>query len=105
MLERALDAGVPAGWVTADEIYGGDRRLQMWLEERDVPHVLAVKRTDPVETWTERSPAQVQAADLIAACPATDWTRLSGGEGTKGPRWYDWIRVAIRPLSDPARGY
>ena len=24
MLERALEAGVPAGWVTADEVYGGD---------------------------------------------------------------------------------
>src|SRR5215204_2348147 len=38
MLERALDAGVPAAWVTGDEIYGGDRRLRLWLEERDVPH-------------------------------------------------------------------
>jgi SRSO17 transposase len=26
MLERAVDAGVSAGWVTADEIYGGDAR-------------------------------------------------------------------------------
>ena len=42
MLERALDAGVPCGWVTADEVYGGDSRLRRWLEERDVPHVLAV---------------------------------------------------------------
>src|SRR5215204_2144399 len=25
MLERALDAGVPAAWVTGDEVYGGDR--------------------------------------------------------------------------------
>jgi SRSO17 transposase len=24
LLERALDAGVPAAWVTADEVYGGD---------------------------------------------------------------------------------
>src|SRR5919204_4202436 len=27
MLERALDAGVPTGWVTADEAYGQDKRL------------------------------------------------------------------------------
>jgi SRSO17 transposase len=33
MLERALDAGVPAAWVTGDEIYGGDRRLRLWREE------------------------------------------------------------------------
>jgi SRSO17 transposase len=23
-VERAVEAGVPAGWVTADEVYGGD---------------------------------------------------------------------------------
>ena len=39
MLERALDAGVPAQWVTGDEVYGGDRRLRLWLEERQMPHV------------------------------------------------------------------
>lgn len=25
MLERALDAGLPCGWVTGDEVCGGDR--------------------------------------------------------------------------------
>src|ERR671916_228201 len=34
MLERALDAGVPAAWVTGDEVYGGDRRLGVWLGGR-----------------------------------------------------------------------
>jgi SRSO17 transposase len=34
LLERALDAGVPASWVTADEVYGGDPALRGWLEDR-----------------------------------------------------------------------
>ena len=105
MLARALDADVPAAWVTSDEIYGGDRRLRRWLEERDVPHVLAVKRTEPLVALTERGPAQVPATDLVTALPADAWTRVSAGDGAKGPRWYDWARVAIRPLSDPDRGY
>jgi SRSO17 transposase len=36
MLERALDAKVPAAWVTADEAYGGDPALRCWLEGRGV---------------------------------------------------------------------
>jgi SRSO17 transposase len=104
MLERALDAGVPAGWVTGDEVYGGDRRLRGWLEERDVPHVLAVKRTEPLWAATARGPAQVKAEDLVAARPAAAWTRLSAGDGAKGPRLDAWARVAIRPLSDPDWG-
>lgn len=105
MLERAFAAQVPAGWVTGDEGYGGDRRLRRWLEDQDWPHVLAVKRTEPLVARTAQGPAQVAAADLIAAVPVAAWSTLSAGAGAKGPRLYDWTRVPIRPLSDPARGY
>ena len=105
MLERAVAAGVPAAWVTGDEVYGGDRRLRLWLEEQDMPHVLAVKRTEPLVATTARGPAQVRAEALVAALPADAWRRLSAGDGAKGPRTYDWARVPIRPLSDPDRGY
>ena len=105
MLARALAAGVPCGWVTGDEVYGGDRRLRLWLEEQDQPHVLAVKATEPLWAATERGPAQVAAAVLVAALPAAAWVTLSAGDGAKGPRRYDWVRVAIRPLGAPGRGY
>ena len=45
-LERALESGVPFGWVTGDEVYGNDRRLRLWLERRDVPHVPAVRSNE-----------------------------------------------------------
>lgn len=50
MIERALDAGIPFGWVTADEAYGQVSRLRMWFESRGVAHVLA-----PVCAHTSRS--------------------------------------------------
>jgi SRSO17 transposase len=34
MLERALAGGVPAAWVTGDEVYGSDGKLRRALEER-----------------------------------------------------------------------
>jgi hypothetical protein len=37
MLERALDTGVPATWVTADEVDDGSPALPEWLEERHTP--------------------------------------------------------------------
>jgi SRSO17 transposase len=103
MLERALDAGVPAQWVTGDEVYGGDRRLRVWLEERQLPHVLAVKSTEPL--WTRTTWRQVPAKILAAGVPATEWQRLSAGEGAKGPRLYDWARVPVRALPDPGWDY
>src|SRR5215216_5986997 len=64
MLERALDSGVGAGWVSGDTVYGSDRRLRMFLEERGQPFVLAVKSEESLWTLEERGPGQ-QRADRI----------------------------------------
>jgi SRSO17 transposase len=102
MLTRALEAGVPAGWVTADEIYGQNSGLRLALEERGMPYVLAV----PVNQYTIAAAgriAQTRVDALSAALPETAWRRLSAGAGAKGPRLYDWARVPIRPFSEPDR--
>jgi SRSO17 transposase len=101
MLERALAAGIPAGWVTGDEVYGSDRVLRRWLEERELPFVMAVRRNEPLWVWTpEYGPEQYAAEALAAALVADDWERLSAGDGEKGPRLYDWAAIPIRPLRE-----
>jgi SRSO17 transposase len=105
MLERAIEAGVPARWGTGDEVYGGDRHLRMWLEQQEIPHVLAVRSNEPLWVATDQGPAQVAAAKLAAQVSPEAWVRRSAGEGAKGPRIYDWTRVAIRPLKEPGQGY
>jgi SRSO17 transposase len=102
MLERALDAGVPFGWVTGDEIYGQDRRLRLWLEARQIPHVLAVKRSEPLVSMRlgfER------AETLVASVDPAAWQRVSAGAGAKGERLYDWAAIPIRPLREPGVGH
>src|SRR3979411_519155 len=42
MILRALDGGVPAQWVAADEVYGGNPTLRGDLEKRQIGYVLAV---------------------------------------------------------------
>jgi SRSO17 transposase len=101
MLARALAAAVPASWVTGDEVYGGARRLRLWLEAEQQPFVLAIKRNEPLWVLTERGPLEWPAATIAADIAPEDWTRLSAGEGAKGPRLYDWVRVPIRPLREP----
>jgi SRSO17 transposase len=102
MLERALAAGVPFRWVTGDTVYGGDRRLRVWLEEHAIRHVMAVKCTEPVWALTDRGPGQVAAQDLIAQVPAARWLRISAGDGSKGKRFYDWTRVPLWRWGWPA---
>ena len=93
MLQRALDAGVPAGWVTADEAYGGDPALRRWLEDRGLSYVLAVKCTEP--RWPAGGSTRATATQLAAGVPAEQWVACSAGHGAKGRRLYDWTRVAL----------
>jgi SRSO17 transposase len=102
MLERALDAEVPVAWVTGDEAYGGDARLRLWLEACQVPHVLAVKRTQHVIAMNL---VPTPAEDLIAVLEPDAWQTLSAGDGAKGPRVYDWVAVQVRPLREPGVGH
>src|SRR5262245_54127663 len=62
MLQRALDAGVPASWVTADEVYGQDPALRGWLEGRGMAYVLAIKSSELLAVGDE--PAKLSAAEL-----------------------------------------
>jgi SRSO17 transposase len=103
MLTRALDAGVPAGWVTADEVYGQSYRLRAALEARGMPYVLAVPVNQYVVATGVAGLTQCRVDAVSAAVPDSDWSRLSAGAGAKGPRLYDWARVPIRPLSEPGR--
>ena len=99
MLERALDAGVPCAWVTADEVYGDNPGLRGWLEERAQSYVLAVGCARRFAPADDRGPVAVKS--LAAEIPAHRWVRISAGQGAKGQRLYDWARV---PLAAAGRG-
>jgi SRSO17 transposase len=98
LLERAFDAQGPAAWVTGDSVYGDDRRLRVWLEERQQAYVLAVSGKEYV--W--RDWRQPQVKTVLATLPPEGWSRLSAGAGTKGLRWYDWCWLPLAHSLPPA---
>ncbi|HZP83113.1 MAG TPA: IS701 family transposase [Chthonomonadaceae bacterium] len=91
MLERAFAAGVPCRWVTGDSVYGNDRSLQLWLQQHGVAHVLAVTGQESV--WVGFQPHRVK--ELLPSVPEEAWHRLCCGEGSKGPRLYEWARLPL----------
>jgi SRSO17 transposase len=102
MLARALDAGTPAAWCTADEFYGGDRNLRRDLQARGIGYVLAVAKNHHVTACPAIGP---QRADQAAALSGSAWNRYSAGDGSKGLREYDWAWVAITAPDDEATGH
>ena len=105
MLDRASEAGVPAGWVTGDEVYGQHYRLRARLEERGMPYVLAVPVNQRVIAQLDGTIVERRADQLITTVAAQAWKKISAGAGAKGPRLYHWSRVAIRPLENTGMGY
>ncbi|MGW4772953.1 IS701 family transposase [Nocardia sp. NPDC004278] len=94
----ALDAGVPAPWVTGDEVYGGDPKLRSAIESRGTGYVFAVSCDHRVTTATGRARADIFATTL----PKRAWQSISAGDGVKGPRVYDWAWIEISPDEDNA---
>jgi SRSO17 transposase len=103
MLARALDAGVPAGWCTADEFYGGDQHLRRDLQARGVGYVLAVAKSHRVTARALDGPAR--ADQLTAALPSRACNRISAGAGSQGERDYDWTWITIVPPAGETGGY
>jgi SRSO17 transposase len=96
MLERALQNGVPARWVSGDSVYGNDGKLRLWLEEQQRAHVLGVSGNHFV--WIGGS--QQKVSTVAAQVSPEGWSRLSAGAGSKGPRWYDWAAVETNSLHE-----
>jgi len=105
MIKRAIKAGVPFGWVTADSIYGvGD--IELALRRAYKSYVLGVTGQHSFWSWNAEVDVAGTAEEVAKALGEQDWVRLSAGAGTKGPRWFDWAYVALATLRadalDPA---
>ena len=96
MLDRTRSADVQLAWVTGDCVYGNDRTLRAWLEAQPQAYVLAISDNESV--WLGQQQWAIKA--ILADLPADGWERLSAGLGSKGPRWYTWLRLNV---SDPAQ--
>jgi SRSO17 transposase len=105
LLGRALDAGVPARWATADEAYGQDHKFRVFCEQRRLSYVVAVPCSQSVGSGTGYGNTGSRADILAAAAPAQAWKRLSAGDGAKGPRLYDWAMATLPIARDPSEGY
>jgi SRSO17 transposase len=99
LVERAIAAGVPFAWVAADSIYGVGE-IEMALRRAGKGYVLGVTGRHRFWSWDKRPSVAAGTPDEIAeALPASAWVRLSAGEGTKGPRPYDWAYLELADLT------
>ncbi|WP_431902618.1 IS701 family transposase [Nonomuraea sp. bgisy101] len=98
MLARAVEAGVPVSWVSADEAYGMEHIFRRFLEEHHLSYVVAV----PKNQWIGMGwGGEVRADTATAQAPPEAWKRRSCGQGAKGPRVYDWALATVHFEAEP----
>jgi SRSO17 transposase len=100
MLTRAVAAGVPAGWVAGDEVYGGNPALRAKIRGLKLGYVLMIACNQHVPTPAGPMPAE-QCAKLA---PKANWQRVSAGRGSKGERYYDWLWCDLVPETTRTAG-
>lgn len=97
MVERVYNAQIPISWIVADTVYGNNEDLRDWLGAHGYFSVLAVACTESIGIRTSdgvRRQVRVREVEANLLQPQ-DWQRLSMGNGTKGPRLFDWACVPI----------
>jgi SRSO17 transposase len=99
MVRRAMEAEVPFAWVAADTVYGVGE-VEMALRRAGKGYVLGVPASQPFNSWDKPQAVAGTAEDIANTLSEGDWVRLSAGEGTKGPRLFDWAYLDLADL-DP----
>lgn len=100
LIDRAVQAKVPAAWVAGDEVYGADPRLRAAIRGHSLGYVLAVAANRRVPT----DAGPIRADALAALIPAHAWQKHSAGTGAHGPRLYSWAWFQLLAEDDTDTG-
>jgi SRSO17 transposase len=93
MVTVALDAGVPASWVTADEVYGANTTFRSGLR---TARWAMCSRSPAISRWS-LAPAGPGSTRSRPGCRRGHGSATRPGTVQKGPRHYDWAWVPINP--------
>ena len=98
MFHRAVAAGMPFGYVAADEVYGRCAALRGAIEQAGYGYVLEVG----CDFRVSRHPGDTSRADaLVGEVPRWGWEHRCQGPGAKGLRTHAWAWVALDPAGCP----
>jgi SRSO17 transposase len=97
MIDRAIATSVPFRWVAGDTVYGvGD--IERDLRQAGKGYVLGVESSRVFRSWGKSRAIAGTATEIAKALGASEWRRLSAGQGTKGPRLHDWCYLELADL-------
>ena len=91
MIERAIGAGMPFGWVAADEVYGQQRAVAGLAG--GTARQLRAGGAEELHRC-RLPPGRCARTNSPRWCPPPAGSSCRCGDGSKGPRFYDWALIA-----------
>ncbi len=91
LLERAIDAGVPARWVVADSFYGRSHDFRRWLEQKGHAYALMVPKTNAVRFQGRRE----RVEQLAGRLPSDAWIVVPAAGSSVGRRPWEWTCLEL----------
>jgi SRSO17 transposase len=91
LLERAIDAGVPARWVVADSFYGRSHGFRRWLEQKGHAYALMIPKTNAVRYQGRRERVERLAGRL----PSDAWVSVPAEGSSSGRRPWEWTCLEL----------
>ena len=128
MVQNAVDEGLPFRWVGGDSLYGDSPKFVQGVRALGKWYVLDTSRDARV--WTSRPRLQPLGAgsrggrprtrvraeqkpqsvgEVIEQIPSAAWKRMSVGNGSQGPRFYEYAELTVwfseegSPAAEPER--
>ena len=98
MLERALEAGVPARWVAADSFYARSHEFRAWLEERGRAYAVMVPKTNMVPLGGRKKKIERLAERL----PEDAFSEVLPAQDSSERRPWEWACLGL--AADPKKG-
>ncbi|NWJ47630.1 MAG: IS701 family transposase [Chloroflexi bacterium] len=98
MLESTVAAGVPFRWVAGNIIYGNDRTLRQWLEEKSIPFLFEI---NPEMIEWQGILSKIAAKDIdnyLSALDSSTWTQVNSKQKLFGYDYYDWNLIRVDGL-------
>ena len=95
LVAKALDAIGGCAFVLADSLYGSDYKFRRMLEMRGQAYVLAVRSNQDLRFVNDQGLILTDIGTLSEDLSEDQWFCHTAGEGAKGPRLYEWARIAL----------
>jgi SRSO17 transposase len=87
--------------MAADTVYGVGA-VEMALRKAGKSYVLGVSSDHPFHSWHREPVVSGTGEDIARGLKPSAWRRLLAGDGTKGPRLYEWTYLELADLAAEA---